>query len=216
MRMSQHSGEMLADGHACRLLDYGQQMLSEINFDASWREFHGGVKVGGMGDVMAVLRDIDRLREIDVRVYFPGDDVQSYSHLKMLASLGVGCGLWLDEEVQLSDEYFVDLASYHFMSPVPHAGIEPFAYISSRLDEEKNIRPLDLYSAMDTRDAADADFESRLRTYYHHFMELDACAKCKAFRICCGCLKNNFSDCEQVMGETLEYVVLGERLKNNE
>lgn len=194
-------------------LDYGEKMLSDVDFDESWREYHGDLKVRGLGDLITVLHQTVWLRGLDLRVYLSNDRKENYAYLKILASLGVNCGLWLSEITPICDESFVDLASYYFMSPVPHAQIEPFEYIISNVNDEKNIRVLDLYAPLTIAENLEAASQTRINVYYRHFMELDKCSKCKAFRICCGCMENILSDCEQTMSEVLEYVVYGNRLR---
>ena len=200
-----------------RYLDLGDTSLSDINFDADWQEKVNEIKVGGLGDMIAVFNKVDLLRKLNIRVYLPCDKLESYSHLKILASLGVDCGLWIDEDSHIFDECFIDLASYTYIAPVPHARIEPFEYIITHIDDERNIRPLDLYCNRDTSIDIEKDaFQYRMSNYYNHFMDLDKCSKCKAFRICCGCMESKMTDCEKSMSEVLEYVVCGYRLRKED
>ena len=214
--MRQENNEMRRDELCRSFHDFGSRKLSELTFDESWRDFQGDIKVSGLGILTVVFQSVDLLRDLDVRIYLPSEDINSYSHLKILASLGVDCGLWMKEDIKVCDEAFVDLASYNFMSPVPHALIEPFAYIASHINDEKNIRPLDLYACeCKENEELEMFYNERINIYYNHFMELDQCAKCKAFRICSGCLRNVFTNCEQTLSEVLEYVVIGYRLRND-
>ena len=65
----------------------------------------------------------------------------------------------------------------------------------------------------------DDDFEKeqvifKLENYYGHFMELDRCSKCKAFKICNHKLSSSFnSDCQQTMADVFEYAEIGESIK---
>lgn len=216
MKTEELNNQMIPEVETYCILSYEDKVLSDITFDESWQEYHGAIKVCGLGDLITVFHQTMWLQKLDIRIYLPTDKPENYAHLKILASLGVDCGLWLDETTPICDENFIDLASYSFMSPVPHAQIEPFEYIISHINDEKNIRPLDLYAPYETIENVEVAFQTRMNTYYNHFMELDKCSKCKAFRICSGCLEKKLSDCEQTMSEILEYVVCGNRLRKED
>jgi len=194
--------------------DFNSKLLQEIIEDNSLNDHYDNVKVEGIGDLMKVLLNIDSLRRLGICIYLPADDDTNYSSLKILSSLGVDCGLWIEENMKIKDELFLDLASYYYASPAPHARIEPFEYIISHINDEMNIKPIDLYSSLIGTYNGQASFDILLNTYYNHFIELDMCSKCKAFRICCGCLENNFSECERTMNEVLEYIVIRTRFYN--
>ena len=195
-----------------------------------------------IGDKVKVLSQIDELRSLHIRIYFTPEDISNYASLKFLASLGVDCGLWIDKDSVVSDDEFADLASYHFMSPVNHAHIEPFAYIGSHITDEHNVsldnlyfRGLDTYILDNNHNlvnvvtektlCVDSEYtdelqqkdstDTKLSNYYNHFMDLDCCANCKAFRICSGSLANKLSDCENTMSEILDYVALSSNVQRN-
>lgn len=195
-----------------------------------------------LGDKVKVLSLIENLRSLHIRIYLTPEEQSNYASLKFLASLGVGCGLWIDKDSVVSDDEFADLASYNFMSPVNHAHIEPFAYIGSHIQDEHNVSLDDLYfrgvgtykldksqnlinvltnkilcvysectDELQQKDSTDTN----LLNYYNHFMDLDRCAKCKAFRICSGSLSNNLINCEETMSEILDYVALSRNVQRN-
>lgn len=207
-----NSGERDREDYS--FLDSSDKMLSEVVLENTLKDFHGDIRVAGVGDIIEVMHNVDMLRDADMRIFLQADKPENYSFLKVLSSLGVSCGLWIDAKTKAIDERIVDLAAHHFMSPAPHASIEPFEFIITHIDDELNLSPLDMYDKWEKAcDGTATDFDAKLSAYYSHFIELDQCSKCKAFRICRGTLKDILNDCEQTMGEVLDCLVVGYRLR---
>ena len=216
--------------------------LSQFEIIDSLKYINADLIFCNLGDKVKVLTLIDKLRSLQLHIYLLTEDPTNYASLKFLSSLGVDCGLWFEENAIVNDEDFIDLASYHFMSPANHAHIEPFAYIGSHIQDERNISLNELFLRGEETYELDNNnnlvnvvtkkilcglseysdniqqkdsTETKMHYYYRHFMDLDCCAKCKSFRICCGSLKNKLKDCENTMNEILDYVVLSSNVQRN-
>ena len=138
-----------------------------------------------------------------------------------MASTGVDCGMWI--ESPLNDEKFMDLASYNYISPVRHASIEPFDNILKNLYSENHEtfdavyfkdgtkfiqidKDTDLsFLDMSEEEEFEQNVQCKMESHYSHFMELDKCSKCQAFKICNHKLEELLTNCEDTMEEVYEY-----------
>ncbi len=81
--------------------------------------------VSRMGEIGPALGMTTQLRKRRGRVMLSTDDPQVYVHTRILASLGVSCGLWFGREAP-DWERLIDLGTYALLGQVPHGPIEPF------------------------------------------------------------------------------------------
>ncbi len=196
--------------------------ISQIDFKEGLTHVPLIIYAFDIGDYNVFLSKVNTIRALNIRIFLCNKADSVFTDLKILASVGIDCGLYMDKGVKMDDESFLDLASYYFMSPVPHATIEPFDFILRHLEEEKNEgfesvyfdNPLHFFkvnSADDlTRIVFDEqdDFVLRMSVYYKHFMDLDDCSKCPAFKICDRKMSNRLGDCQKTMTEIFEYAEL--------
>ena len=216
------------------VLDLPLSSLSQIDFNEIWKDFNSSlvVNIYNLGDLDAVFHRIELLKKMEIRIFLSSTFKDNYYGLKILSSLGIDCGLNIHCEKSINNELFTDLASYYYMSPFTHAKIEPFDYISKRITEEKNIsfnhvyfkddncfiyldEELKVYSSetgkyicllseYDEKKEYEQDIKHKLDTYYSHFLDLDKCCKCTAFRICSGMMNGLLANCEDTMSACLE------------
>ena len=208
--------------------------LSQIEINEVWHEIHTPLEliVYNLGDLNTIFQQLELLKQLEIRIYLASSFKGNYYGLKILSSLGIDCGLFIQPGKSIDDELLMDLASYYYLSPVPHAKIEPFDYISTRLTEEKNLsfnhvyykddscyllidEDMKLYSSetgeylcmlseFNEEKEFDLRVSQKMDTYYSHFLNLDKCCKCKAFRICSGMMSDYLSCCEETMHSCLE------------
>lgn len=142
-----------------------------------------------------------------------------------MSSLGVDCGISLEPDSKIEDDKLLDLASYYYMSPAPHATMEPFEFILRHLRDENNESfdniyfntPL-LYTEISTEtdvEGFEDNFKLKLENYYNHFMQLDDCAKCPAFKICNRKMSTILSSCSETMNEIYEYAEMRQNMNDN-
>lgn len=122
----------------CIWLDNTLLSLSDIPFDESFEGIPIVLHLYNVGSIYVTLSRLDILKRLGIRVFLSSSSRENFSSLKILSSLGIDCGLLIDSE-RVDDEAFVDLASYYYLSQVPHATIEPFDYIWRNLHQEKNL-----------------------------------------------------------------------------
>ena len=214
---SQRNNNVMA---MCVLLPFTS--ISQIDFKQEWSQIPMVVYAHNIGDYEKFFSKVDLIRSLNIRFFLSSESETAFTDLKIMASLGVDCGIYMKEGTKMSDESFLDLASYYYMSPVAHATIEPFAFIQRHLTEEKNENfesiyfknPMMFISATSIEEiedfdaCEDSDFDIKLRNYYKHFIELDTCSKCPAFKICDKKMMSRLDDCQSSMAEIYEYAEL--------
>lgn len=83
-----------------------------------------------LGNFRDLARHLDRLRQLNLRVYLPGGQTGNLGNLRILSSVGIHAGAIL-KQVGTDWEYLADLATYTLLVRAPHAAIEPFSFISA-------------------------------------------------------------------------------------
>ena len=130
--------EAVSNNVFCIWLDNTLLSLSDIPFDESFEGIPIVLHLYNVGSIYATMSRLDIFKRLGIRVFLSSSSLENFSSLKILSSLGIDCGLLIDSE-SVDDEAFVDLASYYYLSQVPHATIEPFDYIWRNLHQEKNL-----------------------------------------------------------------------------
>jgi hypothetical protein len=193
--------------------------VSQIGFANSWEDIPLIIKAYNIGDYCLLLQKADIIKRLNIRLLLSSLSDTIYTDLKILASVGIDCGIVFEEGVLLDDNKLLDLASYYYMSPVPHATIEPFEFILRHANNEEyeSFRSVyfdnpSLYTRISTiddiesiEDSDDKTFQDKLHDYYNHFLCLDNCSKCPAFRICDHNMESKLSSCQCTMNEIFEY-----------
>jgi hypothetical protein len=200
--------------------------VSQLEFREEWAEIPIAINAYNIGNYEQFFIKVNAIRHLNMRIYLSSSSSTVFTDLKIMASMGVDCGILLEEGVKIDDEKLLDLASYYYMSPVPHATMEPFEFILRHLRDESNVsfesvyfkNPLlftDAESALNEIEFAD-DYELKLQHYYNHFMTLDDCSKCPAFKICNRKVSAVLSSCSQTMNEIYEYAEMRRNLNDNQ
>lgn len=221
--------EAKRDNHVvlmCANLPYTS--LSQIEFSNNWDKIPLHIYSYNIGNYDLFFSKINTIRSLDVRLFVSNETESACTDLKIMASLGIDCGLQMKPGVIMDDDSFLDLASYYYMSPVPHATMEPFNYILRHLTEEASNGFNSVYfdnpvyfahiaSVEDYEKQEEEEnnfFKFRLKDYYQHFLDLDECAKCPAFKICDRNMSDKLKDCKTTMNEIYEYAEMQENLNN--
>ena len=200
--------------------------VSQLEFREEWAEIPIVINAYNIGNYEQFFLKVNAIRHLNMRIYLSSDSSTVFTDLKIMASMGVDCGILLEDGVKVDDERLLDLASYYYMSPVPHATMEPFEFILRHLRDENTEsfesvyfkNPLmftDAESALNETELVD-DYELKLEHYYNHFMTLDDCSKCPAFKICNRKVSTVLSSCSQTMDEIYEYAEMRQNLNDNQ
>lgn len=203
--------------------------VSQLELKEYWDYIPLIIQCYNIGDYDLFLMKLEIIKRLDIRLLLNAKSESVYTDLKILASLGVDCGIRIDKGTTIYDEKLLDLASYYYMSPVPHATIEPFEYILRNVANDYNCNFNDVYFKnpllyeqlssiedfkrfqLDEKD----DLDTKMMTYYNHFIQLDACSKCSAFKICNKEMYRYANDCQRTMAEIFEYAELRNELNRN-
>ncbi|HEY3354154.1 MAG TPA: hypothetical protein VGQ83_12950 [Polyangia bacterium] len=116
----------------CVLCD-SPEPLDELSPDDGWDGAPVALFVPALGRLRDLLPWLPRLREPHARVYVPAGGPDNLTGVRILASLGVACGLTFGDRPP-PWEPLADLMSYALLGPVPHAPIEPFAHLAEAYD----------------------------------------------------------------------------------
>lgn len=199
--------------------------VSQIEFKEEWAEIPLVIYAYNIGNYDHFFFKVNAIRRLNIRIYLSSTSSSIFSDLKIMSSLGVDCGILLDAEEEIEDDKLLDLASYYYMSPAPHATIEPFEFILRHLRDESNEsfdtvyfnNPL-LYTDAGTEidsESFEDNFNLKLKNYYNHFMQLDNCSKCPAFKICNRRMSAILSSCSETMNEIYEYAEIRQNMNDN-
>jgi hypothetical protein len=107
--------------------------LSDVPFRGEWERVPVALyarRLGRFSDFMAVRR---RLQQLDVRVFLSAHEDSAATELKILASIGVSCGVHFGDE-PIDWDRINDLMHYALYSRTSHAPVEPFRYAATTYD----------------------------------------------------------------------------------
>lgn len=92
------------------------------------------------GDMLSVIKALKPLKKPEripsITYLFPTDIPNLVTLLKVFSSCGYKSGIKLDCENVISKDDFVELATYSYLSPIPHAQIEPFGFIQQEIRDK--------------------------------------------------------------------------------
>jgi hypothetical protein len=100
------------------------------------------LQVGGLGRFRQLPPALDRLSQLNVRIYLPAQTRSECAGIRALASLGFHCCVVVDPQRVTAVDWpaLKDLAVYALYSTVPHGDIDPFSYIAEQHDGNEPIR----------------------------------------------------------------------------
>lgn len=190
--------------------------LTDIPVSEDWMDIPVHLFVPSFGSIRSFIEKSGLWRMLSVRIFLSSKDPANFSHLQLISSLGVDCGIWFDEgptDWQAAN----DLMHYSIYGKVPHGSIEPFVYIIDHYHPTQNtdfsavyFNHPDRYIHMDkdgnlalTQGKLLAGeyvgtiqelenirgkpaFADYLNNWQDIFLANEACSSCPAWRICQG------------------------------
>lgn len=96
--------------------------------------------INRLGKFSQVHHKIAMLRNMNVSVFFTGEERTATRDAQILSSLGIHSGIVLHKNAALSDNV-MDLMTYHFYGTLPHAPIEPFSTLEHLYDGTRHVTP---------------------------------------------------------------------------
>lgn len=95
------------------------------------------------GDILSLIKSLESPRRHEhspfITYLFPVDTPNLTTLLKILSSCGYKCGLQIDFEKSINSDDFIELATYSYLSPAPHAHIEPFGFIKQEINDKRRF-----------------------------------------------------------------------------
>lgn len=112
--------------------------LSDIELPDGHEDIPLAVMAPSFGKFRDLAGRAGALRNGNIRVYLPCDEPENLIGLRILSSIGVhSCAVPGTESIDW--EALADLMTYAVLERVPHASIEPFAYIASNYDPASRL-----------------------------------------------------------------------------
>lgn len=113
-----------------------KKLLTTLSFDEKWENIPINAYLGGMGPFRELLIMLAKLKKLSVRVFLSSGKAENLLNLRILASLGIDCGIFWEDK-SLDWDIVSDLMHYAVYSRAEHATIEPFYYtVSSYYPEQ--------------------------------------------------------------------------------
>lgn len=92
------------------------------------------------GDMLSVIKALEPSGKQNhssfITYLFPVDTPNLITLLKVLSSCGYKSGLQFDYGKSIGQDDFIELATYSYLAPVPHAHIEPFGFIQQEIRDK--------------------------------------------------------------------------------
>jgi hypothetical protein len=105
--------------------------LSSISFEEDWTDTPISLFLPRLGAFREFADKLDVTKRMSLRVFLSTDFSENCTSLRILASLGVHCGVVFGKK-PVDWELLGELAHYAIYGRAPHATIEPFQYIASQ------------------------------------------------------------------------------------
>ncbi|MBK7030570.1 MAG: hypothetical protein IPH45_15805 [Bacteroidales bacterium] len=190
--------------------------LTEIPVSEDWRDIPINLYVPSFGDIRTFIEKSGLWRNLSVRIFLSSSNPENFTHLQMIASLGIDCGIWFDKGTT-DWQSASDLLHYAIYGKVPHGSIEPFVYLVDHyhpteytdfssvyfnnptrylhMDSHENLALTaeklvagDFIGTLDELDiiTEKPGYQSALIAWQDIFMANEACSSCPAWRVCLG------------------------------
>jgi hypothetical protein len=122
------------------IMDYCQSPLCFIGFNERWIGKNILVIAWEIGSIKLLLESADLIKKINPTIFLMASNKKSYAELRILASLGIKCGIYFNRDIVYWEE-FKDLIYYNFERKINSAPIEPFNYLSKQYRHANEVDP---------------------------------------------------------------------------
>lgn len=130
----------------CELNSTELETLLNMNINSSVNVYINCTFNGNLLPVIKALKPSEKkVNPPFVTYLFPVDTPNLVTLLKVLSSCGYNSGVNLDCDKVIDKDDFVELATYSYLSPVPHAQIEPFGFIQQEIRDKSRYVDINKY-----------------------------------------------------------------------
>jgi hypothetical protein len=127
-----------------RVIVDSEKPFDQLTFLEDQKPLPLAVITPSMGRFRHLAKGLNLLREMNLCLYLPCGSPENSTALKILSSLGVkGCALIGRGPTDW--EALTDLMTYALLERVPHAAIEPFAFIAAHYDPLSTLNWKEVY-----------------------------------------------------------------------
>jgi len=117
---------------------------SKIPFDDDWKRIPIALYTSRLGSFKAFVHKLALLRQLNIKIFLSSGEEENYLNLCILSSLRIACGVYFSEP-PVNWERMNDLMHYAVYSRTIHAPIEPFYYVVSNFEGEKQVDYASVY-----------------------------------------------------------------------
>lgn len=128
------------------LIDYRDQSLNFVHIDENWKDIETTLLISEIGSVKKLIANADLLKMLDLKIFLPASKEKSFTDTRILASLGIHSGIFIDDIEKVLWEEFLDLSKYYFKSRVKLAPIEPFSFIKFHYKPNEELDYNNIYA----------------------------------------------------------------------
>lgn len=114
--------------------------LETIEFNPDIHNVPLTLIINRLGKFSQVHHKIAVMRNMNISVFFTGDERIAARDAQILSSLGIHSGISLPKNASLGDSV-MDLMTYNFYGTMPHAPIEPFSTLEYQYDGNRYVSP---------------------------------------------------------------------------
>lgn len=114
--------------------------LETVDIKPEWADTPIIMYLNRLGRFSEVHDKLELIKRLNVTIIFTGSEQSACTDAQIVASLGIHTGISFEPNSQLNDSV-LDLITYTFYSPMPHADIEPFSTIERYYDGETYVSP---------------------------------------------------------------------------
>lgn len=118
--------------------------LDSIGFQEDWGHTPILVHAPGLGSFRKFARALDIVRRLQIELFLPASNRNSYRELPILSSLGLRCGLVFDEG-EIPWDHVNDLMHFGIYTKLSHGPIQPFHYVAAHYRPEQTLDFGDVY-----------------------------------------------------------------------
>jgi hypothetical protein len=106
-----------------------EKPLSSLSFKKDWLNLPLSIYTPEFGKYKDLFDKLDLIRKLNIRIFLSSDNDSNFTGLKILSSLNISCGIFLNNKEEVNWNAVNDLMHYGVYTKTKHAPIDPFYYL---------------------------------------------------------------------------------------